>query len=668
MKSDVSGRVKNMNLPYSRSLMPLFEAIINSIHAIEEAAITDGSVKILVERDESQGALLESSRALFPISHFKVVDNGIGFNDRNYTSFGTSDSTSKAEKGAKGIGRFLWLKCFQSVHVSSIFVEAGRHIKREFDFEICDDGILNFSESQVENQENKTEVYLKYFQEGYRKASPQKPETLAKRIIEHCLVYFLSPKCPTISVLDGDEQFNLNQLFEVTIEANAQTSKFTLKSKEFEILKLRLYDSEESEHRLYFCAQNREVFPLKLSKYIPDLQRKIKDNSDKPFIYMAYISGKYLDEKVNAERTSFNMIEESEISFPDEITLDDLKEESIAQTRKDLKPFLSSIRDTKFQAIQRYVTTKAPQFRPLLKHKREALDSIPPDISEDKLDIELYKLQAKVVTDIKEAAPRFLNSTIDDVMQFPEYVHSYNKFIEQFNDFGKANLAQYIVHRKALLDLFTNNLKKDENGKYSLERDIHELIFPLRATSDDIDFEHQNLWIIDEKLAYHKYLASDKEFSQMSGEIAVQSAERPDVIVFNHPFAFVEGETPYSSIVVIEFKRPMRDDYDDRENPISQVYGYIKKIQSGEVRDKDGRPMPSLANMPFYSYIICDLTPKIKEFAEFNDFTLTPDQLGYFNFNKILNTYIEIISFDKLIADAKKRNRVLFDKLQLRPT
>lgn len=154
----------------------------------------------------------------------------------------------------------------------------------------------------------------------------------------------------------------------------------------------------------------------------------------------------------------------------------------------------------------------------------------------------------------------------------------------------------------------------------------------------------------------------------MRSEFSLQSAERPDVIVFNHPFAFVEGESPYSSIVVIEFKRPMRDDYDDNENPISQVFGYIEKIQSGKVRDKDGRPIPSLLNMPFYAYIICDLTPKIQEFSKFYGLTSTPDQLGYFDFNKNFNAYIEIISFDKLIADAKNRNRVLFDKLQLRPT
>jgi|GEM_PF-3635162 len=37
--------------------------------------------------------------------------------------------------------------------------------------------------------------------------------------------------------------------------------------------------------------------------------------------------------------------------------------------------------------------------------------------------------------------------------------------------------------------------------------------------------------------------------------------------------------------------------------------------------------------------------------------------MGYFAFNKRLNTYIEIITFDKLVRDARQRNRVLFKKL-----
>ena len=41
----------------------------------------------------------------------------------------------------------------------------------------------------------------------------------------------------------------------------------------------------------------------------------------------------------------------------------------------------------------------------------------------------------------------------------------------------------------------------------------------------------------------------------------------------------------------------------------------------------------------------------------------TQDGEGYFGYNPTVGTYIEVISYDKLLKDAKQRNRTLFDKL-----
>jgi hypothetical protein len=43
----------------------------------------------------------------------------------------------------------------------------------------------------------------------------------------------------------------------------------------------------------------------------------------------------------------------------------------------------------------------------------------------------------------------------------------------------------------------------------------------------------------------------------------------------------------------------------------------------------------------------------------------TPDNLGYYGFNETLNAYYEVISYNKLLSDAGKRNRVLFEKMNL---
>jgi hypothetical protein len=665
MKVNLVGRVKNMTLPTSKALMPLYEAIVNSIHSIEEAGVLDGWIRITIERNESQGNLVDNSRNIYPITGFKIADNGIGFNNDNFESFLTSDSARKIEKGAKGIGRFLWLKVFNSVFIKSVYKSDNKPYRREFRFSLQPEAITDLVEEVAAKTDSlRTEVNLLGFKDSYRKHCPQKAETISKRIIEHCLVFFLSQSCPKIYVHDGDETFELNSLFSKTVEANSREEIFTLKAKEFKIKSLKLYGSEESEHRIYFCGQDREVINEKLSSYISDLNKRLKDDQENPFTYLAYVTGAYLDERVNPERTNFNMTSSSEIDFPDEITLDELKKETISQVKNYLAPWLEGIKDNKFLEVQRFVTTKAPQYRSLLRHHPALLDNIEAGLSEDKLDLALYKLNAKVTLEIKELSQTFLTATVDDFNNYPDYSQQYNKFIEQFNDFGKANLAQYIVHRKTLLDLLDSHLNRDEEGNYKLEKHIHELIFPIKTTSDNVDFDRQNLWIIDEKLAYHKYLASDVPLSNLEG-MSIESNDRPDLVVFNHPFAFVEGETPYSSVVIIEFKRPMRKGYSEDENPINQVFGYINKIQEGNTTDKEGRLIPISKNIPFYAYIICDLTPKIRDLAKYAGFTVAPDQMGYFNFNPNLNTYIEIISFDKLVSDAKKRNNVLFEKLHL---
>ncbi|UBF28693.1 ATP-binding protein [Kovacikia minuta CCNUW1] len=660
MEIDIRGKVKHTYLPLTKALLPLFEAIVNSIHAIEQAKISDGYIDIYIEREPG---LLASE--FWSIKNFVIVDNGIGFTEENFQSFKRPYTTYKESKGSKGIGRFLWLKAFKSASIESLYKENNISFSRKFDFVISDSGIENLLIEEASSHEQKTTVKLLDFNDNYRKKCPQKSATIAKRILEHCLVYFLTDKAPKIRLFDLDETISLNFLFEENVKPNSETKKFEIKSNKFSITNLRLlYSGDDSEHEIHFCAHNREVLSERLNKDIPDLHKKVRDENGKTFTYVAYISSKYLDDHVNSERTDFNLLKEASLEFEDEITLEELRNEAVDLAKQYLSPFLREIRERKNEEIETFVRTKAPQYRPLLKHCHESLNEIAPGLTDEKLDIELYKLSSKASIDLKERSSEILKSPVDDFRNYPEYTKTYNEFIEKFNDFGKSSLAQYIVHRKAILELFSSNLKKDENGKFKLEKDIHEIIFPLRRTSDDVDFERQNLWIIDEKLSYHKYLASDIQLGQLE-PVSANGSDRPDLIVFNHPFAFVEGESPYTSIVIIEFKRPMRDLYSESENPISQVYGYIKKIQEGSATDKDGRVIPAGRSMPFYAYIICDITPKVKEFAENYGLTITPDQRGYFGYNPNFNTYVEVISFEKLISDAKQRNRILFDKLHL---
>ncbi len=51
-----------------------------------------------------------------------------------------------------------------------------------------------------------------------------------------------------------------------------------------------------------------------------------------------------------------------------------------------------------------------------------------------------------------------------------------------------------------------------------------------------------------------------------------------------------------------------------------------------------------------------------------HDAIRTSDGLGYFFYNNNYKAYVEIISFDRLVNEAKKRNKAFFDKLDLPTT
>ena len=107
----------------------------------------------------------------------------------------------------------------------------------------------------------------------------------------------------------------------------------------------------------------------------------------------------------------------------------------------------------------------------------------------------------------------------------------------------------------------------------------------------------------------------------------------------------------------------MRDDYTDSDNPITQLYDYVRKIQNNEERDKYGRPIKVSDSTKFYLYAICDTTPRLERLIDQNGFAHTPDKLGFYRHNDRYNAYFEILSYDKILNDAQKRNRILFEKL-----
>lgn len=280
------------------------------------------------------------------------------------------------------------------------------------------------------------------------------------------------------------------------------------------------------------------------------------------------------------------------------------------------------------------------------------------------MELELFKQEQQYKLKLKKEG-RDLQKLIKENKSVKEIVSKSTEYAEKLSELGKSSLAEYIVHRKAVLELLESNLKyQDSDSKvYAYEKSVHQLVFPMQSTSDDIDYTSHNLWLIDEKLSYHYYLASDKKIKSMK-PIESNSKNEPDIAIFDAAFAFTdESEQPFRNVTIIEFKRPGREKYDERENPIQQVIEYMDDIINGKIKTKDGLLISSNENIRFFCYILCDVNEKIKKHARHYDFKPTPDNLGLYYYLGNYNAYIEIMPYNKMIQDSKKRNKILFDKL-----
>lgn len=77
--SNLSGKVRNFLLPKNRPLIPLYEAIVNSINAIDERKQKQGFFQGKVEIEIIRERTLFSAEDKHTINGFCIKDNGIGF-------------------------------------------------------------------------------------------------------------------------------------------------------------------------------------------------------------------------------------------------------------------------------------------------------------------------------------------------------------------------------------------------------------------------------------------------------------------------------------------------------------------------------------------------------------------------------------------------------------
>lgn len=670
LETSLRGRLRNTRLPKSQGLLPLFEAVVNSIHAIEETANGFGksSIQVTVLRSHQKtlkDAITDEDLAEAEIVGFTVSDNGIGFNDENFSSFKTLDSCYKEEKGCRGVGRLLWLKAFESVHISSYFKEStGKIAKREFDF--TTNGISKDSKTNIDdNQPIQTTISLNNFLPRYRIHTPKSIASIAKVLLEHCLWYFIRKSgTPQIEIIDGDKNIYLHDIYKEYQISIAPPHTFEVKGESFNITHIKLLTKLSRKHQIAYSASGRLVKEESLD--IPGLSGALDDDG-RPFAYVGFVSSKFFDETVRPERTGFDINENAHTLFSDsEISFPEIREAIKDQIKDYLSEYLFRNHQKLRERLDVFVEKRSPKYRPILSRVKIEELSVSYSASDKDLDLVLHKEYAKLESELIDEGHDLLRPT--NIENADEYQIKVQDYLQKAEDIKKSDLARYVSHRRVILDLLKLAVKKQDDGNYVRESLIHKLIMPMGKDSSQVLSQDCNLWLIDERLAFHHYLASDKTIRSMPVSGA-QETNEPDIVslnIYDNPMLFNDGDRlPLASITVIEIKRPLRNDVvpNTDTDPISQALDYLEKIRSGGAKTLSGRLIPDSNAIPGFCYVICDISKTVIKCCNKASLLPTADKMGFFGYIPHYKAYVEVLSYDRLVNAAEERNKAFFDML-----
>ena len=581
-----------------------------------------------------------------------VSDNGEGLTENNYLAFCTPFTGNKLKRGGKGFGRFVAFKVFEEVAYFSKALVGEKTEERRFKFDIyADEELIDVTGGIAPEFETGCAV-------TYRRVKPHYhhrwEELSHERILDHLssnfLTYLVDGRMPDTTVVVDDKEYDLRGHFSRVFKFEASHTFFVDIRGASHTFKCDVSRVEKgkpfSRHALLFFADNRLLgagrsIENKIGK--PSFQRA--DGSE--YVVIASLSGPFLDTHANLARTALEASDEEILEIVDAAC------QAILATESEQHEII--------KVDQRDQVIKLLERHPLLRSGlsgatiTDYVRSKPNNWRQENFvsDLAIQRLREE------RRWSSFVQKTIADKALFAERK---GQLLKRVSETYRDALAEYIVHRKAVIEVADQLRGADDTGVMSREDAFHELMFPRLEDSVTKKYFQHNLWMLDERLAFVSYISSDRT---LHGGRRSQGDKVTDIAFYDE--CYVAGGQGSSSIVIIEFKRPGRDDYAfGREggDPIKQIHDTVELIrQRGSFVTMDKKTIEIPDSTPITAIIVADLEPSLRKLARRYDFSDTWDRKGLFKYHSDFDVFIEIFGFNKLISDAEKRNAAFFEIL-----
>lgn len=626
-------------------LLPTFEAVSNAMHSIEAKFGEDsrrfGQVRILFTEPNNPLKLKIS-----------VSDNGIGLDEDNYRSFKTPFSGHKLKQHGRGFGRFIAFKVFARAVYWSRYAFFDQVIPRSFEFNVSREKEFSFLTTEPSFQE--TGVTVEYDQPlfpWHDLVRGLKVEEVADEIGSHFLPYFLYKWLPSITIQFDDApakdiaahfkaffvQSNAGEI-ECEIDGKSETLHYSITR----IPKTRSFKN----HCMLLSAADRIVGgPRDLSNKLG--QPHFVDEAGKRYIVLAVVRGDAFESRLNDARTGLNLTPKVIENIVSEIS-------DVIQSKE--KNQIDKIKQNQTEGVQDALREN-PILRIGLKGRsvKEYVEAKPNNWTNEEFVSDLAIERFRASTDLTRA--------ISNAARNPEnYNEHIKELVSKLDATKKEALAEYVLHRKSVIELVEAARKFGGDGKRAPEDVIHELVFRRFSDNVDMDYFEHNLWLIDDALAFLPYISSDRT---MHGGGRKKGDKITDIAFFDD--SMILGDNDGTTITIVEFKKPSRNDYsfgNGKSDPVLQVIDTLDNaVSHGGISKTDGSHFSFTGVVKRFAFIVADHTDTLVKVLRKHDFKNDWNPKIYVRYRENDRILIQAFGYDTLIDNAKRRNQAFFSVL-----
>ena len=616
VKEDISNRTMQKDA--------LYEAITNSIHANAShivCRLIGESQRILKEGD-----MLEID--VKKVIAIEIEDNGEGFTDSNYESFGKYRTEHKVDLGCKGVGRFVFLKLFSDVIYTSWLKSEQRkkEFKLTFDFE-SDDLI----ETEEIVDENKTILSLKNAtidNFGRDRHIDRRMDLNLSEIREDVLLhliptlYFCKKEGRGIEIEIIDILSNESVKISNDDIPDFETTEFVVKNDEGADISFALHHFVEGgggKVHAFYCANRRTVCSFESKNFKPQ-----------GFKGILLLESEFLNETIDNFRNDFDI-------YP--VQVDMFHHLSWEIINQELKLIVSKLVHSEIPDVEEKNKAQLQE----IQQERPYLVQY---IEEEDVKIAGFISKQHIINRAKKRFDQAKENLLKNAGKTKYSDEELNEAIQVTQN----ELVAYIQDRVEVIQ----RLKTMMGDKEKTEALIHNLLMQKNTEDEDFDYystKRNNLWLLDDRFTSYSYAASDKMIKDVLEQTGSNDdRSKPDLALF---FSQEPENKEGLKSVIIEIKS-----FDDSKQYVNKKMAGITQLLDYVDAFQRKKQIESI-----WAFLVTDVDEhfayKLKRDGYKPLFSLkTPIYHRYYEEN---DASIYVIGAESLIFDAEAKNKVFID-------